>query len=86
MVDDKPCCAAAAARKIKKIMIRDQETGIAQLDEIIAKIRAMNLDDAEIGRALLKEVKIFNFVPRSQEKDYELAMVKEYDRRKNDGG
>jgi hypothetical protein len=85
MTDDEPCCAAAAARKIRKVLIGSQEIGIAQLDEIMTKVSAMGLDGDVLGRALLREVKIYNFVPRSKEKEYEIAMVKEYCRRRANG-
>jgi hypothetical protein len=81
MTDDKPCCAAAAARRVRKVLIGNQEIGIAQLDEIMAKVSARGLDGDVLGRTLLREVKIYNFVPRSKEKEYEMAMVKEYYRR-----
>lgn len=84
-MDDRPCCAAAAARKIKKVVINGQEIGIAQLDETMAKVSTMGLDGDALGRTLLREVKIYNFVPRSKEKEYEMAIVKEYYRRRSDG-
>lgn len=85
MKEDKPCCAAAAARKIRKLVIGGREIGIAQLDEIIAKVRAMGLEDDAAGDVLLKEVKIYNYVPRGQEADYRTAMAEEYSRRISDG-
>lgn len=82
MDDEKPCCAAAVARKIRKVIIGDCEIGIAHLDVIIAKVAALNLNDEEaIGRALLKEVKIYNYVPTGKELDYEQAIMKEYVKR-----
>jgi len=85
-MNDKPCCAAAAARKIKKVTINGQEIGIAQLDEIVARVKAMNLGDEEaIGRALMKDVKIYNYIPTSKEMDYKLAMMREYARRGSNG-
>jgi hypothetical protein len=87
MDDETPCCATAAGKKIKKVMISGQDVGIAQLDEIIARIAALNLKDEEaIGRALLKEVKIYNYVPASKELDYRNAMMNEYARRNSNGG
>lgn len=86
MNDEKPCCAAAAARKIRKVMISGHEVGIAQLDEILARVASCDLvNDDEIGRALLKEVKIFNYVPSGQEPLYMDAVMDEYLRRRADG-
>lgn len=86
MEDEKPCCAASAARKIGKVMIGGQEVGIAQLDDILARVAALSLDDDEaIGRALLKEVKIYNYVPAGKEPDYRMAMMEEYARRRSSG-
>ena len=83
MDEEKPCCAAAAARKIKKIVDQWPGVGIAQLDEIIDKVAAMNLVyDGMIGRALLKEVKIYNYIPASIESDYRQAIMEEYARRR----
>ena len=61
----------------------DSEVGIARLDETIGKVAAMGLsDEQEIGRALMKEVKIYNYVPTSKESDYRLVILKEYVERK----
>jgi hypothetical protein len=84
-MEDKPCCAAAAARKIRKLVIGGREIGIAQLDEIVAKVGSMGLEGEATGIALLKEVKIFNYVPRDQEEIYKLAMLDEYCRRESNG-
>ncbi|MBI0583202.1 MAG: hypothetical protein ISF22_03140 [Methanomassiliicoccus sp.] len=82
MKEEKPCCAAAAARKVKRIMVNGQAVGVAQLDEICSKVDAMGLtSDEEIGRALLKEVKIYNYVPAGREEEYRRAVLEEYARR-----
>jgi hypothetical protein len=81
--EEKPCCPTSAARNIKKIEVDGQEVGIAQLDQIINKVAALGLrSEEEVGRALLKEVKIFNYVPASKEPDYQRAIIKEYSKRK----
>lgn len=86
MDDEKPCCAASAARKIKKVLIGGQEIGIAQLDEAIERVAALDLGDGEaICRALLKEVMIYNYVPASRALDYQRAIMEEYTRRKPNG-
>lgn len=86
MVEEKPCCAASAVKKIRKIMIDGQEIGIAQLDEILTKVSAMNLGSEEaIGQALMKQVRVHNYVPRSKEQEYRNAIMNEYARRKSMG-
>jgi len=79
---DKPCCAEAAARKIKQLMVNGCTIGFSQLDEVMDEVKAMGLQsDAEIGEALLKKVKIFNYVPSSASLEYKKALLEEYHRR-----
>ena len=81
-MEDKPCCAEAAARKTKKLLIDGSPIGISHLDEILDEIRAMDLhSDAEIGEALLKRIKVFNYVPSSANSVYERALLEDYHRR-----
>lgn len=83
MEEEKPCCPAAAVRKIRKIDIKGLEVGIAQLDKIIEKVAAQDLtNNEEIGRALLKETKIYNYIPANKEPAYRQAILEEYARRK----
>ena len=83
MEEKKPCCPAAAVRKIRKIDIKGIGVGIALLDEVIEKVAALDLtNDEDIGRALLKETKIYNYVPASQEPAYRQAILEEYAKRK----
>ena len=81
-MEDKPCCAEAAARKTKRLTIDGCSIGLSQLDEIMGEIGAMGLrSDAEIGEALLKRIKVFNYVPSSASPEYERALLEEYHRR-----
>ena len=81
--EEKPCCPAAAVRSIKKIDVDGHEVGVAQLDQIISKVASLGLrSEVEIDRALLKEVKIFNYVPASKEPEYRKAILEEYAKRK----
>ncbi len=67
-------------------MIGGQEIGVAQLDEIIARISGIGLEDGiAIERALMKEVKIYNYVPVSREREYSCAIMQEYVRRSSHG-
>jgi hypothetical protein len=81
MADDKPCCAAEALRRIRHVEINGIKTGIVMLDESIAEVRAHNLaNEQEIRAALLKKIRIFNYVPRAAEEAYARALVEEYNK------
>ncbi len=81
-MDEKPCCTAAAARKMKQLTIGGHSVGIDRLDDIISEVEAMRLkDDAQIGEAILKRVKIFNYIPSSAVPEYIRALLEEYKRR-----
>ncbi len=77
--DNKPCCAADALRRIRQIPINGIPTGICMLDECIAEIKMQDLkNEAEIRAALLKRVKVFNYIPPNVEDKYAHALVEEY--------
>jgi len=79
MSDDKPCCAADALRRIRQVKINGIMTGIAMLDESIAEVRAQDLrSEPEILAALMKKIKIYNYVPKGVEADYARALMEEY--------
>ncbi len=81
-MDEKPCCTAAATRKIKQLTIGGRSVGIDHLDEVMEEVRAMHLQSsAQIGDALLKKVKIFNYVPPGSVPEYTRALMDEYKRR-----
>ncbi len=79
---DKPCCANAAARKVRKLRIAGKEVGIAHLDDINAEVRALGLGPHDADRELLRRVKTHNYVPRGLESDYLAAVREEYERSK----
>ncbi len=79
MNDDKPCCAADALHRIRQVKINGIMTGITMLDESIAEIRAQDLkDEPEILAALMKRIKIYNYIPKSVEAEYARALMEEY--------
>ena len=81
-MEDIPCCAEAAARKIKHLMVGGSPVGLSRLDEVMGEINTMGLkSDAEIGEALLKKIKVFNYVPLSASSEYTKALLEEYHRR-----
>jgi len=81
MESQKPCCAAAAARMIKKLALPGGEVGIVNLESILKAVADLKLADSEaIKKELLQRVKIHNYVPASAESDYSNALFGEYKR------
>jgi len=80
MTGEKPCCAAAAARMIKKLALPGGEVGIVNLEGILKEIADMKLVDNEaIEKELLQRVKTYNYVAPGAEADYSKALLKEYE-------
>jgi hypothetical protein len=82
MTGEKPCCAAAAARMVKKLTLADgSQVGILNLEDILKEVANLKLVDNEaIKKELLQRVKIYNYVAPSAEADYSKALLKEYKR------
>jgi len=77
--DHIPCCAADALRRIRQIPVNGIMTGITMLDESIAAVKDQNPgSDAVIREALLKKIRIYNYVPRGVEEAYATAILEEY--------
>jgi len=56
------------------------------LDHIFPEVREIELpDEKEIGRELLKRVKIYNYIPASAEEKYRIALLEEYLKYKGEG-
>ncbi len=71
MENDKPCCAAEALRRIRQIPINGIMTGITMLDESIAEVKEQNPgNDPAIREALMKKIRIYNYVPPGVEEAY----------------
>jgi hypothetical protein len=82
--DNKPCCAADALRRIRQIPINGILTGICMLDECIAEIKTQDLkSETEIRAALLRRIKIYNYIPPGVEEEYARVLFEEF--RKHDG-
>lgn len=76
---EKPCCAAAAARKIRQIDVNGIPVGLYQLDEVLAEVLTCGLtDEQQIGDKLLKRIMIFNYVPPAMVQKYRDALLEEY--------
>lgn len=74
-------CGGVPPDKIttKKILVDGKETGIDQLDWIMAEVRKLGLtNDAAITEELLKRVKTLNYVPTKKTDAYGRALLAEY--------
>jgi hypothetical protein len=82
MESEKPCCPAAAAKMIKKLVLPGGfQVGIANLHDILKEVAESKLaDDNAIRKELLKKVKIYNYVAPSADDEYSEALLKEYKR------
>lgn len=82
-----PCCAADALRRIRQIPVSGSMTGIVMLDECIADVKKQDPgNDSEIGRMLMKKIRVYNYVPPGAEGAYARAIMEEYQRTcQNDG-
>ena len=78
-----PCCAADALRRIRQIPINGIMTGITMLDESIADVKKQNLpNDSAIRDALMKKIRVYNYIPNGVENAYAAALVEEYKKAK----
>jgi len=79
MTEAKPCCAAAAAKMIKKLALSSGEVGIVNLESILKEVADLKLvDDNAIKKELLKRVKIYNYVASSADNEYSEALLRAY--------
>ena len=82
-----PCCAAEAMRKIRQISVGGTLVGLSMLDHIFGDVANADLTrDADIRRELIRQVKIYNYVPAPAEETYADAVFEEYhnDQKKRD--
>ena len=79
---DKPCCAAAAARMVKRLALPDgSQVGVVNLESVLKEVAELKLaDDEAITKELLKRVRIHNYVAPSAESEYSEALLTEYKR------
>jgi len=65
--------------KTKMILVDGKETGIDQLDWILAEVRNLKLSDgAAITEELLKRTQALNYVPTKKKEAYGVALLEEY--------
>ena len=78
---ERPCCAAAAAAKLQYLVVGGHRIAIAELETILAKAREVQgKGEAAVREVLLKQAKLFNYVPPPAEKVYEDALYEEFKR------
>lgn len=67
------------AIKIKTVLVDGKETGINQLEFIVAGVRDLHLDnDAAVREELLKWASEFNYIPTKKKAAYGDALMREY--------
>ena len=77
--DNRPCCAADALLRIRQIPVNGIPTGITLLDECIADVKMQDLkSEPEIKAALIRRVKVCNYIPPYVEDKYARAFSEEY--------
>jgi hypothetical protein len=65
--------------KTKMILVDGKETGIDQLDWILAEVKKLKLtDEAAITDELLKRTQALNYVPTKKKEAYGAALLVEY--------
>jgi hypothetical protein len=76
---EKPCCAADALRRIRQINVNGIPTGFTMLDDSIEEVKELGLtDEREVRVALMKKVKIYNYIPPGVQEAYTDAIMREY--------
>jgi hypothetical protein len=72
-------CGCSGKSTSRNLRIGGQDVGIAGIDKILGKtLELPKASDEELKAVLLKELKSYNYVPPSMEKDYVEALWKEY--------
>ena len=71
------CCPGKT--NVRRIRVGGLEIGIAELESVIKNALEMrDSDDEEIRRILLEQIKIYNYVPKSAEREYADAVWTEF--------
>lgn len=74
---DEPCPCSSSKFSVRKIRVGGTLVGISGLDEILEEVYSMDLDEDEAASALLKKVKLYNYVPSKVENEYREALLEE---------
>jgi hypothetical protein len=76
---EKSCCAADALRRIRQVNVNGIPTGITMLDESISTVRELGFTkEHEVREALIKQIKIYNYIPTGVQEAYTEAIMREY--------
>ncbi len=77
--EQKPCCAAEALRRIRRVNVDGIIVGLAMLDAIFEEVASLGLSAEEpLKKELLRQTKIYNYIPRQAEDAYAEALLREY--------
>ena len=76
---EKPCCAAEALRRVRRIEVGGVVVGIVMLEDILADTIGLDLPgEGAICDELIRQVKIYNYIPKEAEPLYRTALLWEY--------
>lgn len=71
--------------KIYKLRVKGAQVGLVAMEPAFRKVKEMGLRNAdEIKGEILREIKIYNYVPESAESEYAEALYREYAHFQND--
>jgi hypothetical protein len=76
---ENPCCAAEALRRIRRIEIGEVVVGLAMLDDVLEDVIDRGIAGVTaIGDELVRQIKIYNYIPKEAEPLYRAALLREY--------
>jgi len=76
---EKPCCAAEAMRRIRRIEVGGVVVGLAMLDDAFQAVIDHGITDlTAISDELIRQVKIYNYIPKEAEPLYRAALLLAY--------
>ncbi|MCK9278609.1 MAG: hypothetical protein M0P22_11030 [Methanoculleus sp.] len=76
---EKPCCAAETLRRIRRIEVGGVVVGLAMLDDVFQDVIERGITGVTaIGDELIRQVKIYNYIPKEAEPLYRAALLLAY--------
>ncbi|WP_292366854.1 MULTISPECIES: hypothetical protein [unclassified Methanoculleus] len=76
---EKPCCAAEALRRIRRIEVGGVIVGLAMLDDAFQDVIDRGIAGVTaINDELMRQIKIYNYIPKEAEPLYRAALLREY--------
>jgi len=76
---EKPCCAAEAMRRIRRIEVAGVVVGLAMLDDVLEDVIDRGIAGVTaIGDELVRQIKIYNYIPKEAEPLYRAALLLAY--------